>query len=105
MVTVFRVLREESAEEKKERNSSKIIKTSARKQTVNTLSGDEGYSIDLIREKHKDAYKPWTGELDDELTVMYCEGFTIKDIAKHFNRTKGAIKSRIGKLELKEIYG
>lgn len=60
---------------------------------------------DQIREKHKDAYKPWTTELDDELTVMYCEGVNVRDISKHFGRTKGAIRSRITKLELEELYG
>jgi superfamily I DNA/RNA helicase len=63
------------------------------------------YSVDTARQKDKDAYKPWTDELDIELTVMYCEGVNAKDIAKHFGRTKGAIKSRIKKLELEELYG
>jgi DNA-binding MarR family transcriptional regulator len=63
------------------------------------------YSVDEIRTKHKDAYKPWTPELDNELTTMYCEGVNPKDIAKHFGRTKGAITSRIKKLELEELYG
>ena len=63
------------------------------------------YSYEEIRLKYKDAYKPWTTELDDELTVMYCEGVHVKDMAKHFGRTRGAIRSRIKKLELEELYG
>lgn len=63
------------------------------------------YSVDEVRTVHKDAYKPWTQELDDELTVMYCEGVNVADMAKHFGRTKGAIRSRIKKLELEELYG
>lgn len=66
---------------------------------------EKTYSVAAFREKHKDAYKPWTVELDDELTKMYCEGINVKDLAKHFGRTKGAIYSRINKLELEEIYG
>lgn len=62
-------------------------------------------TIDTIREKHKHAYLPWTTELDDELTVMYCEGANVRDMAKHFGQTKGAIRSRINKLELEELYG
>lgn len=31
-------------------------------------------TVDEVRTVHKDAYMPWTQELDDELTVMYCEG-------------------------------
>lgn len=57
------------------------------------------------REKHKDAYKPWTTGLDDELTIMFCEGINVRDMSKHFARTKGAIRSRIKKLELEEKYG
>ena len=81
----------------------------AQKQTIseklNLNDSEKAYSIDEIRTKHKDAYKPWTQELDDELTIMYCEGVNIKDMAKHFGRTRGAIRSRIRKLELEELYG
>lgn len=66
---------------------------------------EKAYSVDEVRTRHKDAYKPWTEELDDELTVMYCEGVNVKDLAKHFGRSKGAIRSRIKKLELEELYG
>lgn len=65
----------------------------------------KAYTVDQFRARHKDAYKPWTPELDDELTVMFCEGVNIKHIAKHFGRTRGAIASRIKKLELEDLYG
>ncbi len=64
---------------------------------------EKAYSVIEFRERHKDAFKPWTTELDDELTKMYCEGINVRDLAKHFGRTKGAIYSRIKKLELEEI--
>lgn len=66
---------------------------------------EKTYSVEGIREKHRDAYKPWTKELDDELENMYCEGVNVRDMAKHFGRTTGAIRSRIEKLELEEKYG
>lgn len=66
---------------------------------------EKAYSVDEVRSKHKDAYKPWTPELDNELTTMFCEGVNPKDMAKHFGRTRGAITSRIKKLELEELYG
>jgi len=75
------------------------------KQKTNVNSVEKAYSVDEVRTRHKDAYKPWTEELDDELTIMYCEGVNVKDLAKHFGRTKGAIRSRIKKLELVELYG
>jgi hypothetical protein len=36
---------------------------------------------------------------------MYCEGVNVKDMAKHFGRSKGAILARIEKLELEDLYG
>ncbi len=65
----------------------------------------KAYTIVEVRKKHNDAYKPWTSSMDDELTIMYGEGKSIKDIAQYYNRTTGAIGSRIKKLELKELYG
>lgn len=66
---------------------------------------EKSYSVEEARTKHKDAYKPWTPDLDNELTIMFCEGVNPKDMAKHFGRTRGAILSRIRKLELEELYG
>jgi len=66
---------------------------------------DKAYSVNEVRTKHNDAYKPWTSELDTELTTMFCEGVNAKDMAKHFGRTRGAITSRIKKLELEQLYG
>lgn len=68
-------------------------------------TSEKTYSLDVIRQAHPNAYRPWTAELDDELTVMYCEGQTVKEMASHFGRNAGAIHSRIRKLELKELYG
>lgn len=62
---------------------------------------EKAYSLEEVRTKHKDAYKPWTPELDNELTVMFCEGVNSKDMAKHFGRTRGAITSRIKNWNLK----
>jgi len=57
-----------------------------------------------LRKHHKEAFKPWTEELDEELTIMYCEGRSVNEMAKHFGRTKGAILSRIIKLDLENLY-
>lgn len=56
--------------------------------------------IEKSRETNKDAYRPWTKELDEELTILWMDGVNPKDLAKHFGRTKGAISSRMKKLEL-----
>lgn len=57
-----------------------------------------------VREKHKGAYMPWLPDQDDELTELYCEGASIVDLSLYFGRTRGAITSRIKKLELAEKY-
>lgn len=87
----------------KEEKQTLAINSTA-KEKAGTNSIDKAYSVDEVRTRHKDAYKPWTQDLDDELTVMYCEGINTRDLAKHFGRTKGAIRSRIKKLELEELY-
>lgn len=61
---------------------------------------EKAYMINEVRMKYKDAYKPWTTDLDSELKRMYDEGINIKEMAKRFRRTAGAIISRIEKLEL-----
>jgi F-box protein 18 (helicase) len=59
----------------------------------------KAYSVARPRDKHADAYKPWTEELDEELTRMYIDGADIREIAQTMGRTKGAIKARLEKLE------
>jgi len=56
--------------------------------------------IEKSRKTNKDAYRPWTNELDEELTILWMDGVNPKDLAQHFGRTKGAISSRLKKLEL-----
>lgn len=75
------------------------------KTVFSTPNKEKSYSVDDARLKNKDAYKPWTDELDLELTEMYCKGIDGQEIAKHFKRTNGAISSRIKKLGLDELYG
>ena len=64
---------------------------------------EKSWSVAESRNKNKDAYKPWTPELDEELTQMFYNGINPKDICKHFGRSVGAINSRIKKLVLKDL--
>lgn len=68
-------------------------------------SGDKQktYSVDEAREKNTDAYRAWTDKLDRELKLLYKGGVNIKDLAKHFGRTRGAISMRIKKLGLEDF--
>lgn len=65
----------------------------------------KAYSVEKIRETHKQAYLPWTPEDDSKLELLFCDGKKIKELAQIFGRNDGAISSRIKKLELKEKYG
>ncbi|NLA62919.1 MAG: hypothetical protein GX857_06790 [Bacteroidales bacterium] len=61
---------------------------------------EKSFTLEEARLKNKQAYMPWTDELDTELMVMFIEGRTQKEMGKHFGRTSGAIRSRIKKLDL-----
>lgn len=65
----------------------------------------KAYSVEKIREVHKQAYLPWTSEDDTKLELLFCEGKKVSELAQIFGRNDGAISSRIKKLELNEKYG
>lgn len=68
------------------------------------LSGIPTYSMAACRAEHPNAYKPWQQEDDDKLELLFCEGKSVKELSDVFGRKRGAITSRIKKLELKEKY-
>lgn len=69
------------------------------------LSGTPTYSVYACRQEFPNAYNPWSEEDDWELTRMWCKGASVKELATHFGRKPGGIRSRIKKLELEKIYG
>lgn len=91
------VMKDASEEEKEEKNN-----TASKSKKQPDSKKEKAYLVEEIRTRHKDAYRPWTPALDRELSVMFSEGVTIKDMAKHFGRTKGAIVSRMMRLGLVE---
>ena len=54
----------------------------------------------LTKKKHPNAYKPWGQEEDTLLTQLFCEGKKPTEISMIVKRNRGAIASRIAKLEL-----
>lgn len=52
------------------------------------------------KQLHAKAYAPWTEEEDKRLTSYFIQGFSAEEIAKHMERNKGGIVSRIKKLGL-----
>jgi len=57
-------------------------------------------------EKYSNAYEPWTPELDDELwELVRSKGVSelaLSELALHFQRRSGAIKSRLSRLNLEK---
>jgi len=94
----------ESQSENRKKQSQYGVKDADLDYLSDVLVGKTSYSLKKIREKHKEAYMPWNMEDDDELTIMFCEGKRVTEMAEYFGRTKGAIRARIKKLELKEKY-
>jgi F-box protein, helicase, 18 len=54
--------------------------------------------------KGNSAAKIWTPVLDRELTRMFQDGVSLKDMARHFGMKTGAVGARIKKLQLEEWY-
>lgn len=104
----IRIMRTSDTKEKQKEtinSKMKIPLNSIDKVKIEEGNTGKSYTFEQVRKDFKDAYKPWTEELDHELTIMYCEGISMIDLSKHFGRTRGAIRSRIKKLDLKELYG
>jgi len=54
--------------------------------------------LQRLRRKFPNAYKSWTPEEDRELLEMVEQKISIAEMAKHFGREKGAIRTRIKRL-------
>jgi len=57
-------------------------------------------SLAALREKYPNVGKPWTKDDDALLTKMFAEKKRNVDIAEHFGRKPGAVRSRLGHLGL-----
>lgn len=59
------------------------------------------YSLDDIRKQHgQSAYTPWTDADDADLKKLHGEGYSVEQLAAHFKRGEGAIRSRLKKFGL-----
>ncbi|MEK7108360.1 MAG: hypothetical protein AAB898_01685, partial [Patescibacteria group bacterium] len=59
-----------------------------------------GFSLDRVRRKHPNAYRPWSEEEDARLAELHAARKTVKDISKSLGRQPGAIRSRLVKTGL-----
>jgi F-box protein 18 (helicase) len=73
--------------------------TPAKKKTVGRHIGEKTYTVVEKRQSIKEAYQPWNITLDKELVAMADTGASVAKMAEHFGRTKGAIYSRLKRLD------
>ncbi len=66
-----------------------------------TSTSGKTFSVELVRTKHSEAYKPWTLEQDEKLTALFNNNTSDSEIIKQFGRNAGAIRARLRKLGLK----
>ncbi|MFN7115997.1 MAG: UvrD-helicase domain-containing protein [Saprospiraceae bacterium] len=53
-----------------------------------------------IRQQPPGSFQPWSADADEDLMRLYDAGMSIKDLAKYFDRTTGAIVARLKRLNL-----
>src|SRR6185312_12199435 len=61
----------------------------AKKKSPGRKSGEKTYTVLEKRGSNKEAYQPWSSELDKQLIAMADTGASVSDMAEHFGRTKG----------------
>jgi len=62
------------------------------------------YPPEAYAKNYTGAYRPWSTDADAELMNRYLKGASVKELAQYFERTTGAIKARVKRLEAGE-YG
>jgi len=67
------------------------------------MNQDDFNKIKQIKKENKEAYKPWSRKDDDDMINLFFDGVPVSEMAIKLNRTKGAIRARIRKMELTQI--
>lgn len=81
-----------------------IIKQEFSKEDISKVESKKSYTLEEKREEHGNAYIPWDNEADQLLCHMFDEGNTVDLLSEMFERSKGAIRSRLKKLgKIKDI--
>lgn len=66
-------------------------------------AANDGVSkLEKMRQKHPNAYRPWSKEDDAKLTELFRESKKVSELVKTFGRQRGAINSRLIRLGLIE---
>lgn len=97
----IKIMRDDAGKE----NTASVVQGQAKREKIELYRTEKAYFFEKIRTRHKHAYKPWTQQLDEELIELHREGAKENELATHFGRTKGAIRSRIKKLDHEDVTG
>ena len=65
---------------------------------------DKQTAEEIVKSRPKESHQAWTPVLDTELIQLFKKGKSIDELAKIFGRSKGAIWSRVKKLDLGDYY-
>jgi hypothetical protein len=68
-----------------------------KKERAEAMSG-----VEKMRQKHPNAYRPWSAEDDARLTDLFRSNTKVSELVKEFGRQRGAINSRLIRLGLVE---
>jgi ATP-dependent DNA helicase PIF1 len=72
----------------------------AKPKTSKTDPDAKTFSVDELRKRHPNAYRPWSNEEDARLTTRHSEGAKVPELVKEFGRQSGSIRARLEKLSL-----
>ncbi len=64
------------------------------------IKKDEMSYMERQKQLHSQAYQPWTEDDDKKLLKLFERGFTVTELADFFERGRGAITSRLKKLNI-----
>jgi F-box protein, helicase, 18 len=88
---------------KEEKKEIVVAESATAKSGFSKYTGTKGktFSVELLRTKHGEAYKPWTPDQDEKLIQLFNNNTSDTEIIKQFGRNAGAIRARLRKLGLK----
>lgn len=71
----------------------------SREKPIGNKNSEPSY-MEKQKQLHANAYNPWTKEDDDRLKQLYKEGKNIETLMEIFARNRGAIESRLKKIQM-----
>jgi ATP-dependent DNA helicase PIF1 len=83
--------------------ASRGKKTKPAKDKASRSKENGGSPIEIIREKHPQAYRSWTADEEAELKKLFERGKQMKEISEKLGRKPGGIRSRLKKLGLVSV--